>query len=117
MEKELMQIKKDIVDLFGKLLDVTKALGVINTQVDDLLLQDDKPEPQAAPRRPEAARQLKPTQPGQVMLSEATGLPQAEAKPSIIDRVLGKDASAKQKQRNERMKALEAELAELSKKG
>lgn len=67
------------------------------------------PEPQESPVEPDVPETLPPLPP----LPKA---PETAHKPSIVERLLGKDADQKAKQRAEKMAQLEKELAEFSKK-
>jgi hypothetical protein len=76
------------------------------------------PEPQRAPPEPQRAPPEPPAPPVPPMPPKAPETPQiapeSATKPSIYERLLGKDADEKAKRRAERLAQLEKELAELS---
>jgi hypothetical protein len=146
MEKELMEIKEGIRNLYDIILDLSAGLWEMNTKVDAMLMSelgispsesiemshtelpqsDTEPpvakvrgrprkevEPQGSPTTIDVTTEVKIPQPEPQTPPKAPETPQ---KQSVMERLLGKDASDKQKQRAERMAQLEKELAELGQK-
>lgn len=146
MEKELMELKEGIRNLYDIILDLSAGLWEMNTKVDGMLMNemgispsesvemshtelpqsDTEPpvvkargrprkeaEPLEQPVEPEMPKEVKILPPVPPTPAKAPETPQ---KQSVMERLLGKDASDKQKQRAERMAQLEKELAELGNK-
>jgi len=148
MEKELVELKEGIRNLYDIILDLSAGLWEMNTKVDAMLMKemgispsesvemlhtelsqsDTEPpvvkargrprkemptEPQEQPVEPEMPKEVKILPPVPPTPAKAPETPQ---KQSVMERLLGKDASDKQKQRAERMAQLEKELAELGNK-
>jgi len=145
MEKELMEIKAEIRDLYDIILDLSHGLLKINNKIDGMLmdgmnmthteppisyeLESDGDGLRTIKARGRPKREAPPTaqdlsvvaeMPRRVHLPpELENLPkppELTQKQGIVERLLGKDASEKARLRAERMAQLEKELDELGKK-
>lgn len=118
--EELIKINK----LMGKtLLDLKWATDLTQDEAVEFI-EEEQPVVRVRPKRkrefiqeapPEQAPQM-PPQPKPVVLPDQVVTSTQEKRPNIMEKLLGKEADQKAKQRADRMAQLEKELAELQAK-
>ena len=128
---ELYQIRQQISDISGKLVDVSTTLWEMSQKLDRILLAGEiiqAPDyypprtPKTMPEPPETAvtarsfkRMPEPALQPEIV-PESTQMRPEPPKPSAVERLLGKDVDQRQKDRAARMAQLEKELADLNAK-
>jgi regulator of replication initiation timing len=129
---ELVEIRMQISQLSGKLVDISTGLFEMSQKIDKLLMENAElpyeteyyePKPRRnAPEPPETAhtarsfKRMPEPQPEPQPMPEPIPVRQEPPKPNMVERLLGKDIDQRQKDRAARMAQLEKELADLNAK-